>query len=387
MKIAVVSDTYLPQKNGVVVFLRDFLPELSKKAEVVLLAPNEKNERETKKEGRIRTYLMPSLPFPFYKGYRMSVAHRRDIRKILEEEGVEAVHLHAPVLLGLKALHVAKTMGLPVVVTYHTHFPEYVSHLSKGLLRGKIEDVAKMPVKGLIKEVFSLADVVTAPTESLKMELCGYGLKKAEFVPNGIDFSKFGKKKFIDIRKRHGIPGKAPVILYVGRISFEKKIEVLLSAFRKVLDGRPDAYLVIVGAGPYLNDYKKLVKPMGLRNVVFAGFVKDSDLPSYYRSADVFASASDTETFGLTFVEAMHFGLPVVGVNKLGASDVVTKDAGLLAEAGNSADLARCISLLLDYPEVRKKLGKNAKRKAAEYEIKNITKAFVRIYRRLIKKR
>lgn len=387
MKVAVVSDTYLPQKNGVVVFLQDFLQELSKNAEAVVLVPNEKNTEETKTNGKTKIYLLPSVPFPLYEGYRMSTAHRKDIKRIFVEEKVDVVHLHAPVLLGLKAFYVAKKMGLPVIVTYHTHFPDYVSHLSKGLLRGKLEDIAKMPVKRLVKEVFSKADVITVPTRTIMGELRNYGLKGVVPVPNGIDFSKFANKKGIDVRKKHRIPKRAGIILYVGRISFEKRIDVLLNAFKKTLDAHPSAYLIIAGSGPYLNHYKKLAEAMGLKNVVFAGFVPDDRLQSYYKAADIFASASDTETFGLTFVEAMHFGLPTVGVNKLGTADIIAKDTGLLAEPGNVADLARCISLLLDYPELRKKLGKNAKKKAKEFEIRNITKRFLEIYKKSIKNR
>jgi len=383
MKIAIVSDTYLPQKNGVVVFLNDFLPALSKKAEIVLLVPNSKNKYETRAEGGVKIHLMPSIPFPFYAGYRMSIAHRRDIKKIFQEEKVDVVHLHAPVLLGLKAFYAAKKMHLPVAVTYHTHFPDYVSHLSRGLLRGKIEEMAKLPVKKLIKEIFSKADVVSAPTQSLKKELESYGLKKVELVPNGIDFSKFKEKKVADVRKKHRIPKKAVMVLYVGRISFEKKIEVLMSAFKRVEEDYKNAYLVIVGGGPYINDYKKLAAAMGLKNAIFAGFVPDDLLPSYYKAADILASASDTETFGLTFVEAMHFGVPVVGVKKLGAADVITRDTGLLAEPGNATDLARCISILIDHAKLRKNLSRNAKKKASEYDIRKITGRFVEIYRKL----
>lgn len=382
MKIAIVSDTFHPQKNGVVVFLEDFIKQLARKAEIIVLAPGEKNFLVKNKTKNITYYHLPSLPFPFYPGYRMSTVHRRDIKKIFEKEKPDVVHLHAPVLAGLKALYVSKNLGLPTVVTYHTHFPDYVSHLSLGILRGKVEDLAKVPVKRLIKSVFSKADIITAPTPALQKELSSYGLQNVQFIPNGIDFSKFKNSKKIDVRKKHSIPKEKRIILYVGRISFEKRLDVLLSAFKKISEKRDDVFLLIAGGGPYLDDYTKLAQAMGLQNIAFAGFVPDENLSSYYAAADLFVSASDTETFGLTFVEAMFFGLPVVGVNRLGASDVITQKVGLLAEPSNSTDLARCISLVLDHKKLFDEFKKNAKKEAQKYSIENTVRSFMKIYKK-----
>ncbi|MEM4329666.1 MAG: glycosyltransferase [Candidatus Bilamarchaeaceae archaeon] len=383
MKIAIVSDTFRPQKNGVVVFLEDFLPRLAKKTDVVVIVPGQKNYLVKSRDGNITYYFLPSLPFPFYPGYRMAISSRTEIKKILEEEKPDVVHLHAPVLIGLKALYISKSINIPTVITYHTHFPDYVSHLSKGLLKGDFENIAKLPVKKLIKTVFSKANVVTAPTPALREELRSYGLPNVEFIPNGIDFSKFKNSKKVNVRAKHNIPKKNKIVLYVGRISFEKKIDILLSAFKKVRATRENTTLLIVGTGPYLNDYVKLAKAMNLQDVIFAGFVPDAYLPSYYKIADVFASASDTETFGLTFIEAMFFGLPVVGVNKLGASDVIKKETGLLAEAGNAGDFGRCLSILLDHDNFAKELGKNGKNEARKYSIEKVTWDFMNIYKRL----
>ena len=123
MKIAVFTETYHPQVNGVVVFLSDLLPAISKKAEVVLFAPGKKKLRTEKVSRNFRIYWVPAEPFPFYEGYRMSRIKKSDIEKILIKEKPDVVHLHAPVLMGLKALYASKKLGLPVVATYHTHFP------------------------------------------------------------------------------------------------------------------------------------------------------------------------------------------------------------------------------------------------------------------------
>ncbi|MFH1221887.1 MAG: glycosyltransferase [Candidatus Micrarchaeota archaeon] len=383
MKIAVVTDSYHPQKNGVVVFLDDFLPQIAKHADVVVLAPGE-SKLKVEKHGRIKTYWVPALPFPFYEGYRMSTARSRLITQIFKDEKPDVVHLHAPILLGLRALFVAKKMHLPVAATYHTHFPEYVSHLSKGLVKGKLEKFAQTPVKYLVGTVFSRADVTTAPTATLTRELKSYGVKNAVWVPNGIRFSKF-RKRSLDSRKKYGIPENAPLVLYVGRISFEKKIEVLMSAFKKAQQSFPDAYLLIAGGGPYLKDYRKLAQAMNLQQVVFPGFVPDTQLPSLYAAANIFVSASDTETFGLTFVEAMHFGIPVIGANRLGAKDVITKQAGYLVEPGAVDPLASKLCLLLSNKKLRKKMGAAGKKEAKKYQMANVATQFLQLYRRMLR--
>ncbi len=385
MKIAVMTDTYHPQKNGVVVFLQDLLTELPKYAEVFVVAPGENKTKTTSEQfNGTRTYWGPAYPFPLYEGYKISKIRRRKITEIIKKEKPDIVHLHAPVLLGMKGLVVAKKMGIPVVATHHTHLPDYIPHLSKGLLKGRMAVLAKLPAQKIMKMLYSKADVVTAPTEALKTELERYGIKNAECVPNGISFAKFGNIRK-DVREVYHIPKSAPVILFIGRISFEKKIDVVLSAFKHVLKKNPNAYLVIGGTGPYLEDHKRIAGALELKNVVFTGFVPDDLLPSLYSTADIFVSASDTETFGLTFVEAMHFGLPVVGVNKFGAADVVTKETGFLVEPGDSRKIAGRINLLLKNRKLRKKLGDAGRVEAEKYKIEEVTKTFMELYNRLIK--
>ena len=377
MKIAAFTETYHPQTNGVVVFLSDILPVISKKAEVVLFAPGKEKLRYEKISRNFRIYRVPADPFPFYEGYRASKISRKEIEKILKKEKPDVVHLHAPVLLGLKALYVAKKLGIPVVATYHTHFPDYIPHLFRGHLPGRLAESAKSPVKKLISYVFSKADFTTAPTMELKKELEGYGVRNVLYIPNGARLKKFknaDRKKFL---KKYRIPDR-PVVLYVGRISFEKKVDSLIRAFAKV----KNATLVIVGSGPYLEKCRETRSP----DVVFTGYVSDSMLPNAYAAADVFASASDSETFGLTFVEAMNSGLPVVGMDRLGAKDVIkNRKNGFLVTPGDEDEIAEKINLLLKDKSLRKKFGAQGKKDAKKYDIEIISGKFLELYRKLAK--
>ncbi|NYZ77109.1 glycosyltransferase family 1 protein [Candidatus Micrarchaeota archaeon] len=382
MKIAVFTETYHPQVNGVVVFLSDILPLLSKKARIVLFAPGGNRLKMENINRNFKIYWVPALPFPLYEGYRMSTILPKELKKILKEEKPDVVHLHAPVLMGLNAMRVSRKLGLPVVATYHTHFPDYIPHLFMGHLPKSLAELAKSPVKKMIAYVFSKADCTTAPTAELRKELEGYGVRNVLHVPNGVRFDKFGKSNATGFLKKYKIPEDKPVVLYVGRVSFEKKLEVLLNAFKKIRN----ATLVIVGSGPSLKDYKKLAKSLELENVVFTEYVGASSLPDAYAAADIFASPSDSETFGLTFVEAMYFGLPVIGVNRLGAKEVIrNKSNGFLVKPDDADGFAEKITLLLEKPELRKKLGAQGKKDSKKYDMERVAEKFLKLYGKLAK--
>jgi glycosyltransferase involved in cell wall biosynthesis len=231
-----------------------------------------------------------------------------------------------------------------------------------------------------------MADIVAAPTRELANELRSYGLRNVVRLPNGIDFKKLGcsRKEIAAFRNAHGIPPRSKVVLYLGRISFEKRLDILLEAFRMI--GKKDRVLVIAGDGPYLNDFKKFARALGIRNAIFTGFIRRPG-PAY-GAADIFASASDSETFGLTFVEAMRFGLPVVGVRRLGAKEVITDGKnGILVEPGDAPALARSLERLLSDKALRGKLGEEGMETAKRYSIENSVRETLRLYRKLIKKR
>lgn len=387
MKIALFTDTYHPQTNGVVSYIDDSVKVLTRENEVVLFAPGSGHFRVEQVSPNFRIHWIPSAPFPFYEGYRIASINYKRVSNILRDENPDIVHAHAPVILGLQGLIAARRKGIPVVVTYHTHFPDYMPHLMNGRLPGALTKISEFTVKKLIRHSFARADVVTAPTNELVEELRSYGLRNVVHIPNGVDLSKLKAdgRKIAAFRRRHGLgPGKK-VVLYLGRVSFEKRLDVLLKAFRMM--GLRNRVLVIAGSGPYMKEFRQLAADLRLRNVVFTGFLDQEDVAAAYRSADIFASASDTETFGLTFVEAMHAGIPVIGVNRLGAKEVV-KDGknGLLVEPGDSGKLARAMERLLRNVELRRRMGRAARQMALEYSIENSVRKTTAIYN-LLRKR
>lgn len=388
MRIALFTETYHPQFNGVVSFLDSILPKLAKNNQVILFAPGDrKNIRVEKRTHSFRIYWIPASPFPYYEGYRMSRIMLNRIERILEKEKVDVVHAHAPTLLGLQGILIAKKMDIPIVATYHTHFPDYLPYLLDGKLPKVFDAISHKTVRGLIRFVYSLVDVPTAPTNELVKELKGYGVKKAVKLVNGVDFSKMKTNKRIEeeFRNKFSIPRNRKIALYVGRIGFEKRLGILLDAAKRL---RSKCCLLIVGSGPQLENYKKQAKNLGLKNVVFTGFVDERLLPAAYACADIFVSPSDSETFGLTFIEAMALGKPVIGVNRLGPRElIVNGKGGLLVKPGSSRAIANAIDRLMTNPKLRRKMGAQAKEVAKKYSINQSYKETIEIYRRLKKER
>lgn len=383
MRIALFTDTYLPQTNGVVAYLCDAITELSKNHEVVLFAPGERQFRTECVSPKFRIYWIPSKPFPFYESYRVASVNYSRIEALLRREKPDIIHAHAPINLGMQGVIAGRRCRIPVVVTYHTHYPDYVPHLISGKLPAALGDLGKFTAKKLVKHMFGMADVVTAPTRELARELRSYGLRRVVHLPNGINLKKLhaSAKEVAEFKREHRIPKGKRAAIYLGRLSFEKKVERLLEAFSMVEDD--NKLLIIAGGGPYLRDFRKFAKTMGIRNAIFTGYVKKP--AAAYAAASVFVSASDSETFGLTYIEAMHMGLPAIGVRRLGAKEVITggKD-GLLVEPDDAPALGQAIRRLLEDEGLCRRMGAEGRKTAGRYSIQRSVRETVRIYKRLI---
>ncbi|MBI5228393.1 glycosyltransferase [Candidatus Micrarchaeota archaeon] len=387
MKIAFFTDTYLPQTNGVVSYLVDLIKLLSKDHQIVLFAPSGGSFKVEQLSENFKIYWIHSIPFPFYSGYRISSINYKKVSDLLKKENPDLVHSHAPVLLALQGVIAAKQHNLPCIITYHTHFPDYVPHLLNRKLPSFLKELSNYTVKKLIKHAFTMADIVTAPTQKLVDELNSYGLKNALLLLNGIEFSKFDctADQIRAFRRKYN-PKNKKTIVYVGRISFEKRIDQLIHAFSLV--EAPDRILLIVGGGPYVSEFRKLAHALGIKNIVFTGFVPSSELGAAYRSADVFVSASDSETFGLTFVEAMHCRIPVIAARKLGPIEVIEHGkTGLLIRPGDIPRFAKAMEKLLEDDDLRSKMGKEGQRSSEKYSIEKSADMTVRLYVDLLRKR
>jgi len=384
MKVALFTDTYLPQLNGVAIYLGDAIRELAKKHEVILFAPGSGPLKIEHPQKNVKIYWIPSSPFPFYEGYRVASLNYKRVSDILKKEKPDIVHAHAPINLGLQGLLAAKRRKIPSVITYHTHFPDYVPHLLNGKLPKMFHEVSQAAVKKMINHIFRQADRVTAPTKELVSELKSYGLHNTVYLPNGINFEKLkcregGGAKF---RRKHRIGMDKNVAIYLGRLSFEKNLDSLLEAFKKI--EKNDRVLLVAGGGPYLKKFKELAASLEIKNIVFTGFVHEKDVAAAYAAGDLFVSASHSETFGLTFVEAMYMGLPVIGVGKLGPQEIILNGkTGILVKPNRIDELATAMDKLFADEKLRRTMSVAARARSEEYSIRRSIEKTLEIYAEL----
>jgi glycosyltransferase involved in cell wall biosynthesis len=331
---------------------------LRRKHEFVVFVPKLKQRTPFKIEG-IPIYEFTSFPFPPYPGYNIALPDRRFSHAIRDEK-LDFIHCHSPFSLGYAAILTARLFkDLPLLNTYHTDLVKYSGHLIGGFQAKRFTRWFERFAWIYVRWFYKHSDVVVTPSKTLQRELSSHGVHPVYSLPNMLSSVFFSNPASDDIeafqvetRQRFNIPSNSRIILYCGRVSYEKKLEVLLNAFKRVEKERRDVHLMIIGDGPHLQMYMNQAKSLKLKHVVFTGFISHTKLPLAYRMGEFMVTPSDTETQGLTVIEAMSQGLPVVGVSGGGVMDYIENGVnGFLVQPGDEKALADVIERLLDQPE------------------------------------
>ena len=375
MRIAMFTDTYEPQVNGVVTAIKSF-EKVAKELghEIFVVCPAVENHKFPRNVFACKSFTFK--PYPEYRGALPSPEVLEWIKRI----DPDVIHVHTPASLGLLGLACARILNKPVVATYHTLLEDYfkiyfLPTIAKKSRRARY--LSKKFIKKYTKFFFNQADCVIAPSLAIRKILEECGVKKPVYViPTGIDVHEF--------RKVRGISEKEKTVLWVGRLGKEKSLEVLLEAFAMVEERVKNARLVIVGDGPERDNLEKKARELGI-NARFTGYVKREELPKYYSGAWLLASPSTTETQGLTVLEAMACSCPVVVARALGFRDFVKHGKnGFFAEPKNAKDFARKMIRILQNRRLREKLGKCARSTAEKFSVRAQTERIVELYRKLI---
>ncbi len=372
MRIGLFSDTWLPNINGVVTSLLNQIKILQQDGhEVFLFVPKTSANKLEQVPEDITTYEFPGLEFPSYPGYKMSLPV--GLRKIIKKQRFDILHSHSPFLQGWNCMMVKQVQKVPMVATYHTHLAEYTGHIFKGIAEERVKHVLNGFMWAFTRNQYNKFDLIFTPSKIMKLELEQHGVDPVIEMPNPIS-SVFLEKQNDEvarkkkIRETFHIPKNSRILLYVGRISFEKRLEVLLEAYKNLESKYDDLYLVIVGDGPQLGMYKKKAASLKLKKYVFTGYVGHSYLPIVYQIGDIFISPSDTETQGLTFIEAMSQGCPVVAVRARGPADfIVHNKNGFFSKTLNPSEFEELIEQLLRNRDKLNSIRENAKKTAEHY--------------------
>ena len=383
MRIGIFTDTYPPFINGVstsIVMLENALRKKGHQVYIVTVNSDNMKYKYEKDEHIIR---IPGVPIGIYD-YRLTGVYPLKALNKIRKWNLDVIHSHTEFGVGTFARIISKQFNIPLVHTYHTMYEDYVHYITKGYFNNTSRKIVEYLTNFYCDQTATELIVPTKKTYDLFKEKYKYE-RNVHIVPTGIEVERFYKenidsKKIEEIRKKHGLTKGDFVILFVGRIAKEKDVEFLISA-HEYLAKNYKSKLLIVGDGPDLESYKKLAHKLNLDEyVIFAGKVPWEDVAVYYQIADVFATASTSETQGLTVIEAMAASLPVVAVNDESFNTVIVDGLnGHLFETKHQ--YKKYVESFINEPSKLKQFSKQARINADTYSSKYFGERVLDVYK------
>jgi glycosyltransferase involved in cell wall biosynthesis len=377
-----ISDVYFPRINGVSTSIATFREALETLGhETCLIAPDYDGTRSHNEDGIRR---IPSRHLPFDPEDRLLKAGAAmAAREELRAADFDLIHIQTPFAAHYLGVKLARELGIPRVETYHTYFEEYLYHYLPFMPKG----AARYLARSLSRRQCNDLDALVVPSRGMLEVLRGYGIRThAEIIPTGLPAENFTPGDGAKFRARHGIPLQRPVMLYVGRVAFEKNIGFLLQVTARIRQDMPDVLLLIAGEGPALEPLKSQATKLGLAsNVLFVGYLdRKSELPDCYCAANVFVFSSCTETQGLVLLEAMAQATPVVALAELGTRDVLREGQGTLIAAHEVEDFAAKAMTLLQRSDTARLLGVRGREYAESWSAGALAQKMLDFYQRTI---
>lgn len=310
MKILITTDLFTTSTNGVVTSIRNLWEELKHKGHDVRILTLS-DGKYSYKDGDV--YYIKSVSIGFvYPDVRMPISYRNALIRELIEWKPDVIHSHCEFFSFQFAQHVAKLTGAPRIHTYHTLYEQYVTYVipSKRIGKSMVRYFTRMRLKRV--------NTIIAPTCKVENTLREYGVNNAiRVIPSGISLEqhnyRLSEAERMQKRRLLGIPDDHQVLLSLGRLGTEKNLEELLDYFASILQQNSKFTLLIVGDGPAKIGLEELAKQLEIdEHVVFTGMIEPARVQEFYQLADVFVSASTSETQGLTYIEAAANGLPLL---------------------------------------------------------------------------
>jgi glycosyltransferase involved in cell wall biosynthesis len=332
LRVAVVTETYPPEVNGVAATIARALQGLHERGhELQLVRPRQDKTDTAAQDERFAEVLLRGLRIPRYPQLRLGLPSKHALLQRWSTQRPDVVHLVTEGPLGWSALQAATQLNLPLVSDFRTHFEAYSQHYGLTWLR--------RPIVAYLRHFHNRTLCTMVPTEGLRAELGRSGFKSLRVVSRGVDTRQFDPaRRSPALRQQWGAEPQDLVVMCVGRLAAEKNLDLLLQAFDGMRASDPRVKLVLVGDGP-----ERSALQQRCPGAIFAGLRRDEDLGAHYASADLFLFPSLTETFGNVLPEAMASGLAVVGFNYAAAHQVVRHGGnGLLVSYGDHA--AFCVA-------------------------------------------
>jgi glycosyltransferase involved in cell wall biosynthesis len=270
------------------------------------------------------------------------------------EKNFTLIHSATPGPIGMAALAISKILKLPICGTYHTALPQYAQILTGD---NTIEDI----MWKFMIWYYDQMDYIYVPSRDTGEELMEKGIHpdKIKVFPRGIDIDRFHPRKRNGYLKKHYQIKETFKLLYVGRVSKEKNLHLLVDVFKTLLETVKNVHLVIVGDGPYLDEMKEQLQDMPC---TFTGYLEGEELSFVYASSDIFVFPSTTDTFGNVVLEAQASGIPVIVTDKGGPHEnMLENQTGMVVNADDPKDLLEAIHRMIAAPHLLRKMGKSAR--------------------------
>lgn len=398
IKIALFTETFLPQVNGVVRTIEKIVLHLEKHGHEVKLFAIGEGEKYYSNTEVIR---LEGVPFSFYKELYIVKPEDKFLGKLSENDisqtplaalqalipskhsvvekaladfKPDLIHLATPVTLGAIGIYYVEKLKLPCLSTYHTDLAAYAPMYQVPYMEEFVNAATKM--------IYSRTNRILVPSRSSQKQLRKIGLKNIGIFSRGVDHELFHPKKANkDVLKKYGLDPSAITITYVGRLADEKSLPELITSFKDLKKNYPQIQLLLIGEGPARQNLESSLR--GTDGFAFAGLKKGEELAELFASADIFAFPSKTETFGQVVQEAMASGLPVVGFDSPGVRDLIQDSfTGYLADDQDS--FTKSIEKLFDI-ELRQKMSTKAREFAETRSWELILNGLLEEYNDLIK--
>lgn len=312
MNIGLFTDTYYPELNGVANSVYLLKKELEKKGHNVYVITTKTPNAPVSEKG---VYRVPSKACSFVPERRIGLVYHPKIARKIHKMKLDIIHTNTEFAIGMFGWIMAHELFIPMVHTYHTIYEDYTHYIKKYISN---EERAKKLVKMYSKFSVHGAEELIVPTQKVADLMQRYSVKPdINVIPTGIDLSRFGvrdeEKDKEKLKISLGIPRDNKVVLYLGRVSEEKNIDEIMLYLDGYMEQRDNVTFLVVGDGPYKAILEKNAKNLTNRKqIIFAGAKPWDEITHYYQIADVFVSASTSETQGLTYIEALASGTPIV---------------------------------------------------------------------------
>jgi 1,2-diacylglycerol 3-alpha-glucosyltransferase len=384
-KILITSDLYRPSVNGVVTSIVNLITELRGRGyEVRILTTSYDNNYHRDDEDQV--YYMRSVPFKVYPGIRMPLNFFK--HEYLEEIirwKPDVVHSQCEFFTFQYALKIVEETGAALVHTYHTLYNQYATYLP-------LHAGADLMIAVASQLRLESVDTVIAPTQKVKDTLLDYGVRaEIAVIPTGISLDKFRMPKdeamIAALREKYGLTPQTRVLLSLGRLGKEKNIEELIRYFSTLARFRDDIRLMIVGGGPDAERLQEIADSYLLGDrVIFTGMVDPNLVRQYYALGDIFVCASTSETQGLTYVEALSCGLPLVCRNDAALDGVISNGLGGYRYE-NCGEFCTYVTRILDTPPLHQSMCNENLSIAYKFSKEQFAENVSNLYERLFQKK